>query len=733
MKINRTILFCIILLFTCILNANIQSKVKALNDLKTYHPDLRPLYQERDRLISQARKVSPKGEFEKEVQYRKRLAEAERQVEKIRNEYSDKEQAFLRNVEKQKRVIQAQIDALLMESLENFSTKNFNLRTYNAEKEEFPIFISDISKTVYVKIPLHRAQFIKVNSDKYQLEGVRQLNENIQWEYKNWCLSGLGERYAIGTHESIISTTIDMTNYQPPNLFAKISFREPSGNNYLDAEETGTIEITLENKGEGPAIAVEANVFNNDSADLVFDRYTYFGDIESGQSITKHLNVRAKDIVSDRTQILNIEFTEHMGMTPRAQTISFNSRAMRAPSLVLAEKAIHSTDGRISAGTVTELILIIQNQGEGTARNVKVELFPGDGATLLGVSEVVAIGDINPRANRECRVSFAVSSDAQTLPFHIRIIEQRMEYNTDIISLDLPFVRAHRPAQVTSIKGKDFPYEIEPLPHDFNDLENNIPLGKERKNAYAIVLGIEDYQNLPPANYALRDALWMKEYFKNALGIPEANIISYENDKVTRSRLATVFDEKHLSKLVKDKNTELYVYYSGHGAPPPLGGNQAYLAAWDADFASIENTCYPIDDIYIALNKIKTQNVTVFIDACFSGISKDKVSLKAGRPVFIVPTNSKAIGDLTVFTAGEADEIAHVYDSKKHGMFTYHLLKGIHDGNADKNRDGKITVQELKDYLSENVPSAVRIEKGEFQNPQVYSNDLSRVLVEFQK
>jgi hypothetical protein len=35
----------------------------------------------------------------------------------------------------------------------------------------------------------------------------------------------------------------------PPNLTASIQFTEPSGNNILDADETGKLIITLQNRG----------------------------------------------------------------------------------------------------------------------------------------------------------------------------------------------------------------------------------------------------------------------------------------------------------------------------------------------------------------------------------------------------------------------------------------------------------------------------------------------------
>ena len=39
----------------------------------------------------------------------------------------------------------------------------------------------------------------------------------------------------------------------------------------------------------------------------------------------------------------------------------------------------------------------------------------------------------------------------------------------------------------------------------------------------------------------------------------------------------------------------------------------------------------------------------------------------------------------------------------KNGLFTYSIIEGLKTQNADLNKDGKITVSELRDYVSEKV------------------------------
>ena len=69
-----------------------------------------------------------------------------------------------------------------------------------------------------------------------------------------------------------------------------------------------------------------------------------------------------------------------------------------------------------------------------------------------------------------------------------------------------------------------------------------------------------------------------------------------------------------------------------------------------------------------------------------------------------------------MLTASAADEISQDFDAKKHGLFTYYLLKGLR-GEANANGDEWITVKELHDYV---VPRAQDESKrlGYNQTPQ---------------
>jgi hypothetical protein len=82
------------------------------------------------------------------------------------------------------------------------------------------------------------------------------------------------------------------------------------------------------------------------------------------------------------------------------------------------------------------------------------------------------------------------------------------------------------------------------------------------------------------------------------------------------------------------------------------------------------------------------------------------------RGVRIKPKENTVIGNLVVLTSSSGDESSAAYKDKKHGFFTYFLLKKIQETK------GEITLKELNDYLYQSITKATALE-GKIQTPQI--------------
>ena len=238
-----------------------------------------------------------------------------------------------------------------------------------------------------------------------------------------------------------------------------------------------------------------------------------------------------------------------------------------------------------------------------------------------------------------------------------------------------------------------------------------------KDHAYAVIVGVEDYRDLPKVDYAKRDAEMVRRYLVKALGYREQNIVTILNGRVTRSQLEARL-EKWLPKQVSESpDAEVFVYYGGHGAPDP-NTNQAFLVPYDGDPAFLETTAYPLRRLYQALGDLPAKQVMLVMDSCFSGAGGRSVIAKGSRPMLItVEDPLMASQNMVVWSAAAGNQISSAFPEKRHGLFTYYFLKGL-QGEADANKDGAVDVAELYAYLKPKVETAARLMHAE-QSPQL--------------
>ena len=240
---------------------------------------------------------------------------------------------------------------------------------------------------------------------------------------------------------------------------------------------------------------------------------------------------------------------------------------------------------------------------------------------------------------------------------------------------------------------------------------------KPNKNAYAIVIGIEQYrQKLPKADFATQDAKLMAAYLTKALGYQEENVITLLNDHATYVDLVKYF-EKWLPNNV-EKGSTVFVFYSGHGAPDPKSGS-AFLVPFDGDPSFIDQTGYPLIRMYDALGKLPAKEVIVVLDSCFSGAGGRSVIAKGSRPLVMNLQNNVVLPrNMTVLSASSGDQTSSTYDEKGHGLFTYFMLKGIK--NEDVTRpDGSLKIDDLYSYVKPQVERIARKQYNNEQSPQL--------------
>ena len=255
-------------------------------------------------------------------------------------------------------------------------------------------------------------------------------------------------------------------------------------------------------------------------------------------------------------------------------------------------------------------------------------------------------------------------------------------------------------------------------------LHGGTPAWAEVRNPHgvAVIIGNRAYRNkdIPPVDYAHRDAEAFKRYVVHVLGYDPANIIDLrdatraEMQNVLGHRTAPMNDiQARLNMLDAEGGSEVIVYYSGHGVPAEKG-TPALLPVDVAPHAA-QAEGYPIELLYEKLGQLRgSKSVRVFLDTCFSG-SSDGGRLVTGSPVYVVAGLPEGVGErMTVLTAVTKTQIATWDKEARHGLFTHHLLDALY-GKGDRDKDGKVTAAEAKRYLDRHMTSAAWISNRRLQ------------------
>jgi len=243
-----------------------------------------------------------------------------------------------------------------------------------------------------------------------------------------------------------------------------------------------------------------------------------------------------------------------------------------------------------------------------------------------------------------------------------------------------------------------------------NSIDQNIPLSKAaNSNTFAFVIGNEKYQRVMHVPFANNDARIFAEYCKKTLGLPEKNVRLYENASYG-AMIGVVTDMQKIAKAFKG-NINIIFYYAGHGIPDEATGD-SYLLPIDADGINMR-VCYPINQLYKELGELNVKNIVCFMDCCFSGAERGDGMVVAARGVAIKAKSNKPSGNTIVFTAATDKQTAFPYKEKGHGLFTYYLLKKLHDSRGD------CTLGELEVYLYDEVAKQAVVTNGKEQTPVV--------------
>ncbi|HEU4368424.1 MAG TPA: caspase family protein [Methylomirabilota bacterium] len=250
------------------------------------------------------------------------------------------------------------------------------------------------------------------------------------------------------------------------------------------------------------------------------------------------------------------------------------------------------------------------------------------------------------------------------------------------------------------------------------------------RTGYAVIVGVGRYESasIPSLRYSVADAEAMYKVLVDSGGFRKENVLLLTDRSDRRPTLRNLkYALGTFLARAAGKDDTVLVFFAGHGAPEvdPRGierdGLAKYLIPSDADPDDLFSTALPMDDLQTIFGRIEAERVVVFLDACYSGAA-------GGRTFAARKTRATAVDDLflerltrsrgrAIITASRAAEVSVELPELGHGIFTYYLTEGLR-GAADLNRDGIVSLQELYEYVEQQVVRKSRAVGGN-QHPMM--------------
>ncbi len=241
-----------------------------------------------------------------------------------------------------------------------------------------------------------------------------------------------------------------------------------------------------------------------------------------------------------------------------------------------------------------------------------------------------------------------------------------------------------------------------------------------KHDRWAVIIGVGRYQStdIPSLRYTVADAESVYQILVGPGGFRKEHVllITDKTEKTPTLRNIKWALGTFLARSAKKDDT-VVIFFAGHGAPEidqrgvERDGLAKYLIPSDADPDDLYSTALPMDEMQTIFGRVEAERMVVFLDACYSGAAGGRTfSSKKTRAANLDDqflerlTRSKG---RAIITASRPSEVSIELPELGHGIFTYYLVLGL-KGAADLNKDGIVTVQELYEYVEQQVSAKSR-------------------------
>jgi hypothetical protein len=605
------------------------------------------------------------------------------------------------------------------------------LGKYDLRSGEYSIRISD----VWERIPMSKedARHFFIAGSQLRAEAIQQLSDNRDREDSAWVNTVLyhptqGTAIPFGEHIALAGGTLS-TDLPPQIEVLEVQFQDNDEDQVLSAGENAQIRFTLTNKGQGTSRMI---VLAGESDFTTTGLLAFLDDLKPGEIKDVFVPLAGPKELTDGETTLRFKISDGAGFGAAPVALKLETKSYRLPDVQFRDVAVADVEGRsvIVPGSVVSITIRLSNQGEGTAQQVNAKINAGNGVIILNAidnSLLVPLGALSPGSYKDFSFQAYCNNDL-TSAFPLTLSMKTEGQETFGLPQDLGLVVNAQQKGLTELFFKK--ESAAASSSGLDDLKFTAAPGRPvRENSVALVIGNKNYKwGIPAVEYALNDAFSVKEFLIQHHGYKPGNVLVLEN--ATLSDLKVVLGDGvvkgRLHDIVKPGTTELFVYYSGHGAPG-INNGDSFLLPVDANPDKLELTAIRLSQFIETIASLNPVKTTFAVDACFSGATNGGENIIKGASSLAIKLKPVAQQrpNQVILTASGDNEVASWYDDKRHGLFTYYLLKGL-SGSADTDKNQAVTAAEMRRYLLDQqngIPYKARELFSRDQNPQINGNE----------
>lgn len=520
----------------------------------------------------------------------------------------------------------------------------------------------------------------------------------------------------------------------PATLRGQVQWHDADGDGVVAPGEEATVTLTLENEGPGVARAVRGMLRVESPSVGVTALPAPAVTIPSGQSRQVTLRLTA-DSTQDASEIVAVaRATEANGFDLQpAIRVRIPARAAGAPRLIVRDTRIDdaSRDGRLAPRELADVTIRLANTGSAPTPPLAARLVRGRDLFLAGgARDSFALGAVP--AGGEATVALSLYTNSRATDTGLRL-ELADPAGRILARLPVALPVTGVPSGVLDVVAARDSHAVDASGRAtlrLVDVERDLPrAAARRRDAIAVILGVDRYRALPIARFAERDAALMRRYAVEALGVNDdvEHLYFRSGADVTGGEMRKLFGETGWLARRVTENTDLVVYFAGHGAPD-AARRAPYLLPFDADPGFVTETGYSLGALYDRLARLPARSITVILDACFTGLTRDGSALVRGARPTVLSVEHPALlrRQMSVINAARDAEAAGDLPEAQHGLLTYWIARGLR-GEADANGDHAITIAELGRFAEFGVRETAARQDRE-QRPLTIARDSTVVL-----